>query len=678
VTSFPNAPVAELLAGLPQLARLTGLVARLEGAVDELQAHGFRGAQIVAFGRRLERQNVSRGALPFTFEAELASAGRRKLTERLDSCTSVNGLIHLQANDLALIADFGISHAQVQGGVFLLPLHSDGRAFGCIVFDDHHSIDAAQAAALCTWSEILVSYISNDVRIRHYEELEHLMRSLRLEHDLAGVLHVVVEALANEYGATCEVWRRERTRWIQMDVSPTGQRIKGVDLAPLMTGEEGIVTLGRAVGVPIVVEERLWGAIVLDETALTGERYNFMRNVARHSELALENALAFERHRQFAVESAALSDAGRTLLGYTRIEPLSSAISRLAVELGEAESAALYLEDAHETLQCIGSFPRLATRPVVVTDEELRSAIDDRTSLIERADRLLLLPLGDRTNANEHGTMRGCLAIRRVQDSPAITHETIRLLEAFATLGTLALRNSRLFEEATEANRALAESNAFKDDLLAMFTHDFKGPLTVISGYGELVLDKLTGEERDGVSIILSQVRRLATLADDALALARAQATGFALERTPGELVSFVKDLLKISFGTSADRLVLEPRVAEIALNFDHQALRHILENVVGNALKYSEKMVRVEVLRERNEAAVIVRDNGIGIPADELAHVFGRFARASNARRRGISGSGVGLYIANRLVEEHGGAIFVSSCEGEGSTFEVRLPLTG
>ena len=659
------------------MARLSGLIARLEGATDELQGRGFHGVQIVAFGRRLERQNVCRGRLPFSFEAELASIGRRRLFERLDACKSEHGIIHLAADELSMLTDFGVRHYEVSGGVHLLPLHTDGRAFGCIVLDDHLSFDAAQAATLRTWSEILVSYISNDVRIRHYEELEHLMRSLRLEHDLAGVLHVVVEALAHEYGATCEVWRRERTRWIQMDVSPSGHRIQGVDLAPLTTGEEGVVTLGRAVGVPIVVEERLWGAIVLDETALTGERYNFMRNVARHSELALENALAFERHRQFAAESAALSDAGRTLLGYTRIEPLSSAISRLAVELGEAEHAALYIEDSEGVFQCSGSFPRLGSRPCNVGDEELRSAIDDRTSLIERADRLLLLPLGDRSGATEHGAMRGCLAIRRAQESPVITHETIRLLEAFATLGTLALRNARLFEEATEANRALAESNAFKDDLLAMFTHDFKGPLTVISGYGELVLDKLVGEERESVAIILGQVRRLATLADDALVLARAQATGFALDRTTGELVAFVQSLLAISFGTVSDRLVFEPRVDEIWLNFDHAALHHVLDNIIGNALKYSEKDVRIEVLRERNEAAVIVRDRGIGIPADELVHVFGRFARASNARRRGISGSGVGLYIANRLVEEHGGAIFVSSCEGEGSTFEVRVPLT-
>jgi signal transduction histidine kinase len=138
-----------------------------------------------------------------------------------------------------------------------------------------------------------------------------------------------------------------------------------------------------------------------------------------------------------------------------------------------------------------------------------------------------------------------------------------------------------------------------------------------------------------------------------------------------------MRELLSVSFGTAAERIAFNPRVDEIWLNFDPHAMRHVFENIVGNALKYSEETVTIEVLRDRNEAAVIVRDRGIGIPADELVLVFGRFARASNARRQGISGSGVGLYIAHRIVEEHGGGIFVSSCEGEGSTFEVRLPLT-
>ena len=122
-------------------------------------------------------------------------------------------------------------------------------------------------------------------------------------------------------------------------------------------------------------------------------------------------------------------------------------------------------------------------------------------------------------------------------------------------------------------------------------------------------------------------------------------------------------------------RLTLCAHVTHIELAFDPIALRHVLENIIGNALKYSQAMVMVELDIDQTFAVIAVRDLGIGIPAEELVNVFGRFARASNARRRGISGSGVGLYLAKRLVEQHQGTISVASIEGEGSTFEIRLP---
>ena len=146
------------------------------------------------------------------------------------------------------------------------------------------------------------------------------------------------------------------------------------------------------------------------------------------------------------------------------------------------------------------------------------------------------------------------------------------------------------------------------------------------------------------------------------------------LER--GELVAFVADVLRSSFGIQAKRIVSSAQAAPILLAFDPIAMRHVLENILGNALKYSSSTVTVELDINEGNAVIAVRDLGIGIPAEELPNIFGRFARASNARRRGVSGSGVGLYLAKRLVEQHGGSISVASIEGEGSTFELRLPL--
>jgi signal transduction histidine kinase len=100
------------------------------------------------------------------------------------------------------------------------------------------------------------------------------------------------------------------------------------------------------------------------------------------------------------------------------------------------------------------------------------------------------------------------------------------------------------------------------------------------------------------------------------------------------------------------------------------------VDNVLGNALKYSQGAVTVTVRREEDAATVEVADRGIGIPKNDLGKIFDRFGRGANARTRGITGSGVGLYIAKKIVEVHGGRLTVGSVENEGSTFTIALPL--
>jgi signal transduction histidine kinase len=105
-----------------------------------------------------------------------------------------------------------------------------------------------------------------------------------------------------------------------------------------------------------------------------------------------------------------------------------------------------------------------------------------------------------------------------------------------------------------------------------------------------------------------------------------------------------------------------------------------VLANLLTNAIKYSpaggpvEVTLRAEI--ERQGALISIRDQGIGIPQAEQAHLFGRFVRATNGQAHGISGTGLGLYLCRELVEQHGGHIWFESIEGAGSTFFIRLPL--
>src|SRR5262249_52013546 len=105
--------------------------------------------------------------------------------------------------------------------------------------------------------------------------------------------------------------------------------------------------------------------------------------------------------------------------------------------------------------------------------------------------------------------------------------------------------------------------------------------------------------------------------------------------------------------------------------------IHQVMDNLIGNAIKYSPngEPVDVSVKREGDEIVVTISDRGIGVQDTELASLFSRFARGSNARRLGITGTGFGLYLAQPIAEKHGGSIAAESQEGKGSTFTVRLP---
>ena len=172
----------------------------------------------------------------------------------------------------------------------------------------------------------------------------------------------------------------------------------------------------------------------------------------------------------------------------------------------------------------------------------------------------------------------------------------------------------------------------------------------------------------------MEQTKRLSKLSEDALALAATQSAGFSLQRASEDLAAFVREA--IAPLDRQRRVTIEMPAEPVIVSFDRGRLRHVIDNVVGNALKYSEGPVAVRVAASESGVTVEVADSGIGIPEGEVERIFTRFGRGTNARSRGIAGSGVGLYIAKKIVDVHGGRLAVRSVENHGSTFSIVLPL--
>jgi PAS domain S-box-containing protein len=244
----------------------------------------------------------------------------------------------------------------------------------------------------------------------------------------------------------------------------------------------------------------------------------------------------------------------------------------------------------------------------------------------------------------------------------------------------------------TERKRAEEERQRLeheKDAFLAAASHDLKNPLASIKGNAQLIGRQVTRGRLDparlasGVASIDSAVSQMVDLIDALLDVTRLRlGRPLDLKRRPTDLVALARRAADDQQATTErHRLVVESSEAEIVGDWDARRVERVLGNLLNNAVKYSPRDGRITIELRREEdasgvwAAVAVRDQGVGIPANELTHIFVPFHRAANVSGA-IPGTGIGLHGARQIVEQHGGTITVESREGEGSTFTVRLPL--
>ncbi|HEX8825120.1 MAG TPA: HAMP domain-containing sensor histidine kinase [Archangium sp.] len=232
-----------------------------------------------------------------------------------------------------------------------------------------------------------------------------------------------------------------------------------------------------------------------------------------------------------------------------------------------------------------------------------------------------------------------------------------------------------------EMANSLARQQEDQLTFLAGVAHDLRNPLSALKMSAALVTSgrPLTEERmQKTMALVRRQVARLDRMVGDLLDATRIEAGRFELqleERDARELVREVAELYQ--GGSSQDfqvRLPEEP----VPLSCDPTRIEQVLHNLVSNALKYSPTGSRVDLIvaREGDEAVLSVVDRGIGISAEEMRHLFMPFQRAVRAREK-APGVGIGLSVARRIVEAHGGRIEVDSRPGVGSTFRVRLPVS-
>jgi signal transduction histidine kinase len=250
---------------------------------------------------------------------------------------------------------------------------------------------------------------------------------------------------------------------------------------------------------------------------------------------------------------------------------------------------------------------------------------------------------------------------------------------------TLQQRIREATKELRKTNSQLQRLDEAKDEFISMASHQLRTPLTSVKGYISMVLEgdagKVAETQRQLLEEAFASSERMVHLINDFLNVSRLQTGKFMLEDRMSDLPKIVLqevDSLKQTVRAHALTLKYKKPSYFPMLRLDEAKIRQVIMNFIDNAIYYSHEgsTITVELAVEEGQAVLRVKDTGIGVPEPEQQHLFSKFFRATNARKQRPDGTGVGLFLAKKVIDAHGGTILFESAEGKGSTFGFRLPI--
>ena len=277
----------------------------------------------------------------------------------------------------------------------------------------------------------------------------------------------------------------------------------------------------------------------------------------------------------------------------------------------------------------------------------------------------------------------GVIAVARRAAEP-FSDKEIELLRTFADQAVIAIENTRLFQELREKTEQLEIANRHKSEFLANMSHELRTPLNAIIGFSEVLLKRMFGplnEKQDEyLQDVLSSGRHLLSLINDILDLSKVEAGRMELDLAPFNLPLALDNALTLVRERAMRhgiRLELEVGAGVGDMVADERKIKQILLNLLSNAVKFTPEGGRVGVRAERANGTVeiSVSDTGIGISPEDQEAIFEEFRQVGTDYARKREGTGLGLTLARKFVELHGGRLWVKSLVGQGSTFTFALP---
>ena len=468
-------------------------------------------------------------------------------------------------------------------------------------------------------------------------------------------------------------------------------------------------THARTFGTPILVEGKVCGVLHLntadDQKRLTRWEQEALELLAQQLAVALRNLRLFEetekRARRLELLNQSIDQMNRKLFEPEFLDVVASALTgdlglaAAQLWLVEATDGALYRRAGHHTTS---NAPPVASRVERGMTEigqvaELRVPIITNDPANHRQGTLSPWMQEEGIQAFAGFPLvvgEQLLGVLAVYHRRPLDRNTIDLLTLFAQHAATAIQEARLFHLATEqtarlgaVNAELHRANQHKSEFLANMSHELRTPLNSILGFSQLLLEgdggALAPEQRQDVEIISQNGRHLLSLINDLLDISKLEAGKAQLHRGEVDMAALVSECVdSVSSLAKTKHLELTGTVSEeVGTIFaDGPKLKQVLLNLIGNAIKFTETGgVRVAVELQGTDLRVAVRDTGIGVPSEDVERIFESFQQGNSGMSGKYQGTGLGLAISRRLVEMHGGRIWVKSSPGQGSTFSFTIP---
>jgi signal transduction histidine kinase len=460
-----------------------------------------------------------------------------------------------------------------------------------------------------------------------------------------------------------------------------------------------------ALSVPMLRDSGPVGAISVfrqEARRFTEAEIALLRTFADQAVIAIENSRLFEEVQARNRDLTALGEVGRAVSSTLDLKVVLKTIVDRAVHLSGTDAGSIFyyregtgrfelgettgldeqvvakLRNLDISLRESGLAEAIAGRqPLQIPDLTQRPSEPLRDAVLEAGFRAsLVVPLlgADRP--------LGTLILRR-RSPGEFSASVISLMLAFADQSVIALENARLFEEIAQKGRELEIASQHKSQFVANMSHELRTPLAAILGYAELMQERfyepLGQKSLDALARIRSNGKHLLGLINTVLDIAKIESGQFTLNMAEYAIESVVETVRSATESLAQNKkLALKTEVAKslpIGLG-DEQRLTQVLLNLVGNAIKFTDRgEVRVTAKAENGHFAVSVMDTGPGIPEAEQKRIFEQFHQVDSSNTKAKGGTGLGLAIAKQIVEMHGGRIWVESILGKGSTFQMELP---